>query len=349
MTRRTWTYLLALLGVACADPAQEAELELASSALSACEEMVPANRFIDGIPAYAQCAASENSAIFSNNGVDTSTTQMGPDWVRTQHSGGYQCTELAKRYLHFVWNVRYSPRGNAGQWCDTPPPADSGLVQSMTPSHGDLMVLAPGSCGAAQTTGHVTVVDTVDMAGGKVSVVEQNRARRGSYMISCAKCYLHVVANDGTTPARRPMAPDGGSLVPPVGDPPRGDAGTSPPRPNPLRDAAAPKPAPDASVPAEPGNTARDAARPTTQADAGRGPSNPPVDGDDDATDPDEDADDDGPTNGDDEGEDESDDEASADEEDSGEGCSLASRGSSPQTLLWLLLGMIGYRRRPRP
>jgi surface antigen len=177
------------------DQTSEDDVGLTTSALTVCNEMVPANRNVDGIPSYAQCGESMNSAIFSNNGVDTSTTQMGSDWVRTQWSGGYQCTELAHRYLHFKWGVKWIPNGNAGQWCDTQPPASVGVVQTMEPVHGDIMVLAPGSCGAAQGTGHVTVVDVVN--GDKLTVVEQNGARRGNYMKSCGKCYLHVMANDG--------------------------------------------------------------------------------------------------------------------------------------------------------
>jgi surface antigen len=187
------------LGAAClsaenTDP-QVAEVGLTTSALSVCEEAVPANRNIDGIPSYAQCAASESAAIYSNNGVDTSTTQVSPDWQRTQWSGGYQCTELANRYFRFRWGVKWVPNGNAGAWCDTQPPANVGVVQTMAPVHGDLMVLAPGSCGAAQGTGHVTVVDEVNDT--KLVVVEQNGARRGTYNLSCAKCFLHVMANDG--------------------------------------------------------------------------------------------------------------------------------------------------------
>ena len=168
---------------------------LTTAALSVCEETVPANRNVDGIPSYAQCAESMDSAIYSNNGVDTSTTQMGSNWVRTQWSGGYQCTELANRYLRFRWGVKWIPNGNAGNWCDTQPPASSGVEQTMTPVHGDIMVLAPGSCGADQGTGHVTVVDEVNDT--KLVVVEQNGARRGNYNLSCAKCFLHVMANDG--------------------------------------------------------------------------------------------------------------------------------------------------------
>jgi hypothetical protein len=67
----------------------------------------------------------------------------------------------------------------------------------MTPVHGDVMVLAPGSCGAAAGVGHVNVIDVVAATG--LTAVEQNPAGRNSYYTqSCAKCFLHVVANDGT-------------------------------------------------------------------------------------------------------------------------------------------------------
>jgi surface antigen len=341
---------LALL-VACAAPGSsegadghDVELGLIESAISACDEMVPANRYIDGIPAYAQCASTEMSAIYSNNGIDTSTMKVGADWVRTQWSGGYQCTELASRYLKFVWDVKYVPNGNAGNWCDTPPPANSGMVQSMTPVHGDLIVFAPGSCGAAQGTGHVAVVDTVDMATQKVSVVEQNRARRGSYMISCAKCYLHVVANDGKTPPKRPAGSDGGAL-PPAGDPLPPDGGSM--RPAWPRDAAVATG--DAGV--RDSGAAVDAG---IQGDAGR-----KADAGDDEVDqseePIEGADDEGePAASDDEedGDGEEDGEAAeqADDGASNEGCALRGPASSPQSMLWLLLALLGrgLKRRER-
>ena len=157
-----------------------------------CAETVPANRFIDGIPAYAQCSAASTGAIYSNNGIDTSTTSGGTDWVRTQGSGGYQCTELAHRYLYFHWNVKSVPNGNAGVWCDGTIPA--GLVKATPPVHGDLIVLAPGSCGSDTTTGHVAVVDTVN-TDLSVMAVQENSASRSKYNSTCAACYLHVVAN----------------------------------------------------------------------------------------------------------------------------------------------------------
>jgi MYXO-CTERM domain-containing protein len=182
----------------------------AARAADICGETVPSNRFIDGIPAYAQCAGSMTGAVYSNNGTDTATTSGGTGWVRTQGSGGYQCTELAHRYLYFKWNVTSVPNGNAGVWCDATLP--NGVVKATAPVHGDLIVLAPGSCGADATTGHVGVIDVVN-ADTSLSVVQQNSASRSKYQMSCAACFLHVAANDGT-------GGDGGV--------PTGDAGTTP-------------------------------------------------------------------------------------------------------------------------
>lgn len=210
------------------------------ASLDACGETVPDTRKIDGIPAYAQCATIASGAIYSNNGIDTSATKVGSDWVRTQFSGGYQCTELAHRYLTFKWKVNWIPNGNAGEWCNTLPPSTSGVVQTTTPVHGDMIVFAPSSCGADSTYGHVAVVDVVDTAKGKVTVVEQNMARRGSYNTTCGKCFLHVVANDGTNPGQ---TIGGGAPLPPAGDAGSkpvvvADAGAPPTNPKPKPDAA---------------------------------------------------------------------------------------------------------------
>ena len=167
-----------------------------AAAANICNETVPSNRMIDGFPAYSQCTDSTNSAIYSNNGIDTATTSGGSDWVRTQGSGGYQCTEWAHRYLYFRWNVTRVPNGNAGVWCDGTIP--DGLVKTTTPVHGDVIVFAPGSCGADTTTGHVAVVDVVG-SNGTVTFVEQNRANRRSCALDTAACFLHATANDGSS------------------------------------------------------------------------------------------------------------------------------------------------------
>jgi surface antigen len=194
-----------------------------SRAADICSETVPVNRFIDGIPAYAQCAASTTSAIYSDDGIDTSTTSGGTGWVRTQGSNGYQCTELAHRYLSFRWGVQAVPNGNAGVWCDATLP--SGLEKATSPIHGDLIVFAPGSCGADPTTGHVAVIDTVG-ADGTVIAVQQNVASRQKYNLTCAACFLHAVANDGTPlDAGAPTTTGASGANGAAGEPGRGTTG----------------------------------------------------------------------------------------------------------------------------
>jgi surface antigen len=202
----------------------------AAAAGNICNETVPSNRMVDGFPAYSQCADSTNSSIYSNNGIDTATTSGGNGWVRTQGSGGYQCTEWAHRYLTFRWNVTSVPSGNAGVWCDGNIP--SGLVKTTVPVHGDIMVFAPGSCGADATTGHVAVVDVVN-SNGTVTFVEQNRANRRSCATDTAACFLHATANDGSSI-------DGGSPDGTVDAAPAPDASTGlDARPDRFRDSPA--------------------------------------------------------------------------------------------------------------
>jgi surface antigen len=178
-------------------------LALASLSLNAeniCNEAPPAGRAVDGIPAYAQCSTSTGN-VYSNNGIDTRSTSGGTGWVRTQMGGGYQCTELAFRYLAFHWNIKSAPTGNAGTWGDNTLPA--GLVKTTTPIHGDIIVFAPGSCGASTTTGHVAIIDSVKET--TLSIVEQNGAARRKCQASCAKYFLHAQANTGLLFAGRAM------------------------------------------------------------------------------------------------------------------------------------------------
>lgn len=158
-----------------------------------CNETVPAKHFVDDIPAYSQCAASLNAKIWSNDGVSTATSSQGDGWVPTQWGGGYQCTEFAKRYMYFKFGVEKFPNGNAGLWCEgvTPP----GLEKNSEPTHGDLIIFGPGSCGASLATGHVAVVDKVDKATKMVEFVEQNQANRRVCAISTAACFLHAKSN----------------------------------------------------------------------------------------------------------------------------------------------------------
>jgi MYXO-CTERM domain-containing protein len=188
--------LAASAALGCGDVAPTDTLNELSQALDVCGETVPENRHVDGIPAYAQCDTTEDASIWSNNGIDTSTTSLGDDWIQTQRGGGYQCTELAYRYMRFRWNVSYRS-GNAQEWCDGDLPDN--LVKTTTPVHGDLIVFAGGVCGASASTGHIAVVDEVDNAEASVTIVEENRAGRRDTDQSCATCFLHAVDNDGSS------------------------------------------------------------------------------------------------------------------------------------------------------
>src|SRR6187399_948398 len=209
--RAAWTAALAasLLLVSGCGSVPGDPLATVSEAINVCDETVPDNRFVDGLPAYAQCDATTGS-IWSNNGIDTATSSLGDDWLRTQQGGGYQCTEWAWRYMHFRWNVDYR-HGDAREWCDGTLP--STLVKSTTPVHGDLIVFDGGVCGADSDTGHIAVVDTVDDEKAKVTIVEENRAGRRASDQSCATCFLHAVANDGSIRGGAGAAGAGGSAT----------------------------------------------------------------------------------------------------------------------------------------
>jgi len=202
---------IGLLGTGCSgtDFASETTAET-TLAVNACNEEVPSERIIDSLPAYAQCDGISSGSIWSNNGVDTSATSLGDDWIRTQQGGGYQCTEWSYRYMRFRWGIHYR-HGDAQEWCDGELPDT--LVKSTVPVHGDLIIFAGGVCGADESTGHIAVIDTVDNAAERVTFVEQNRAGRRSADQSCATCFLHAVANDGSGAGAGGVAGNGGGAT----------------------------------------------------------------------------------------------------------------------------------------
>lgn len=154
-----------------------------------CSEKASAT--LDGIPAYAYCG---NFDVWSNNGVDTKSSSGGNGWAKSESGYGYQCVEYAVRYEHFKfgvatgWGISY-----AYQMCNTHPASMSKVSK---PQHGDLIIFAPGSCGADKTAGHVAVVDTV--GASTVKVVQENTAGSYTYNQSCASCWLHASANNGS-------------------------------------------------------------------------------------------------------------------------------------------------------
>ncbi|MEE2751881.1 MAG: CHAP domain-containing protein, partial [Myxococcota bacterium] len=161
-----------------------------------CDQRVPRDHHIGGIPAYEQCDESREANIWTNDGLNTSTERQGPGWILTQTgvqeggSGGYQCTELAIRYLRYARGVTDWPVGKALNWCEGTP---SQLEKPATPIHGDIVVYHPGSCGASTTTGHVAVVDVVDDAAQTFEALNQNSFGRKECSFSDANCFLRPV------------------------------------------------------------------------------------------------------------------------------------------------------------
>lgn len=175
-----------------ADDGQENVGETAQKVDSICKSAPVAS--IDGIPAYAYCG---NFDVWSNNGVDVQTTKgAGAGWVQSEAGYGYQCFELAARYMHFKWGVS-ADWGvlYASQMCTMHP---AGVTVTKKPVHGDLIVFAGGSCGIAAPAGHVAVVDTVK--GTAVTAVQQNVAATVTWQQSCASCFLHATANGSDDP-----------------------------------------------------------------------------------------------------------------------------------------------------
>ncbi len=180
---------VAALAGACASSTED----VGSSAATIdyiCNEKASAT--LDGIPAYAYCG---NFNVWSNNGVDVKSTSGGNGWVQTEGGYGYQCVEYAVRYEHFKfgvktgWGISY-----AKQMCATHP---SSMSVTTKPVHGDLAIFGAGSCGADATAGHVAVVSSVTSTN--FTAVQENSAGTYTWKKTCASCFLHATANNGST------------------------------------------------------------------------------------------------------------------------------------------------------
>jgi len=150
-----------------------------------------------------------------SNGSCQGTLCSCAGWIGTGE--GYQCVELAQRYMHerfgiqTVWPVSY-----AQQMCDHQP---SGVTthwglpsrDGYQPVHGDLVVFGGG------TAGHVAVISEVWSDGA--SYVEQNSSPDGwgrltgdpysGYRRAAGpvKCFVHANSNDATAPPPEPPPP----------------------------------------------------------------------------------------------------------------------------------------------
>lgn len=146
---------------------------------------------IDDIPAYPNDCGNVN--VWSNDGRTTAThAGTGAGWVQTEGGYGYQCTELASRYMHFRFGTAtHWGIAEAKDMCATHP---TDVSKTSSPVEGDLMVFAPNVCvGGA---GHVAVVSSVTST--TASVVQQNETAngKGTYKRTCALCFLHAARNN---------------------------------------------------------------------------------------------------------------------------------------------------------
>jgi surface antigen len=160
----------------------------------------PASLPTIGRPASASASVSSLSAAYGWASFGT-TLIKGTDWfngrgvdvrsnggngcasgcaVRSTYGTKYQCVELVNRFVRTQGWVTTNIWGNAHQILDKAPasafakhPAGDGYV----PVPGDIIVWSGGSSGY----GHVAVVSAV--APGRVTFVEQNASRTGSYTL----------------------------------------------------------------------------------------------------------------------------------------------------------------------
>jgi hypothetical protein len=179
--------------VGCSSSPDDGDVAWSSEALtmpaSLCGKAAIAT--IDDIPAYPNDCGNVN--VWSNDGRTTKTAPgTGTGWVQTEGGYGYQCTELASRYMHFRFGTAtHWGIAEAKDMCATHP---TDVSKTSSPVEGDLMVFAPGVCvGAA---GHVAVVSSVTST--TASVVQQNETANGvgTYKRTCASCFLHAARNN---------------------------------------------------------------------------------------------------------------------------------------------------------
>jgi MYXO-CTERM domain-containing protein len=196
------TLVVCALACAACSPGSLGPVGDRESALVAGGATVYAKTF-DGIPAYAlagnlACTSSGATAcgsfdVFTNDGIDTSPTNPG-GWFQSEGGYGYQCVELATRYLWAKFKVSGWSIGTAQEMCGNHP---SSVVTTTSPVAGDLMVFGPDACAASGSgigsAGHVAVVDGV--SGDTIHTTQQNVAMNLDWQRSCASCFLHATAN----------------------------------------------------------------------------------------------------------------------------------------------------------
>ena len=164
---------------------------------------------VDGIWAYS-------------NGWAQTTGDSCAGWLATGY--GYQCVELAQRYMHDRFGIATIwPVSAAKQMCGSHP---GGITthwvgDGYPPVHGDLVVFTQG------TWGHVAVVN--ETWDGGLSIVEQNNSAGGTGTLTgnassgftrgygTVGCFLHADSNDAAPPPPPPPPDTSGASCDSVG------------------------------------------------------------------------------------------------------------------------------------
>ena len=164
-----------------------------------------------GIPLIAGCAWATWVSNCSNltvygNGSSFGDVGCGPPNGCT-FGPEFQCTELVQRYAHYAYgepNTWDGADGGAAYqfWGDAPnlpiPLAQFGNGGGVLPQQGDIVVFGPGWIGSYwDPDGHVAVVTGIDVAGGTVSIVEENGSPSGHSTLSLRGT---TVTGNGYTP-----------------------------------------------------------------------------------------------------------------------------------------------------
>jgi len=197
-------------------PMRPLALALATLILSACTangsavDDEPSGRGAQAASCGTPLAAVDGHWAYSNGWAQT-TGESCSGWLATGF--GYQCVELAQRYMNGQFGIQTIwPVSAAKQMCSSHPGGVTThwVGDGYQPVHGDLVVWTHG------TWGHVAVVDEV--WDGGASFVEQNSSSNGKGTLSGSAwggwtrgygtvgCFVHADSNYAAPPSAPPPA-----------------------------------------------------------------------------------------------------------------------------------------------
>ena len=152
-------------------------------------------------------------AIYSTSGKDTYSDDPFHNRTVTNSGFGYQCVELAYRYMGWRWSKWIWVSNGASDLCNGPLVDSRGApVKGLqrfrpgggTPVPGDLFVFANGVCGADAQYGHVAVITRV-WNKDSVQIAQQNVVSE-KYTIQNVKlaCACSIIHADNNTYSNGP-------------------------------------------------------------------------------------------------------------------------------------------------